>query len=137
MKQGFKIKHEFVEFIPDVLAPGVVYVSIPYATSAHSCFCGCGNKVVTPLSRKGWSVTFDGEAISLHPSVGNYSLSCQSHYFVKSDQVVWAAKPSQQEINEERLRDGLLAPTDQRDRNSKKKRTPRIKRNFLDWLRGG
>ncbi|WP_426423248.1 DUF6527 family protein [Bradyrhizobium genosp. A] len=136
MTRDFKIKHEFVEFIPEALAPGVVYVSIPYATSAHSCFCGCGNKVVTPLSRRGWSVTFDGESVSLYPSVGSYSLPCQSHYFVKSDQVVWVAKPSEEEIVAERLRDGLLPSTEQGSRDSKKKPTPRIKRSFLEWLRG-
>lgn len=137
MKKEFKIKHEFVEFIPDVLAPGVVYVSIPYATSAHSCLCGCGSKVVTPLSRRGWSVTFDGESISLYPSVGNYSLPCRSHYFVRSDEVVWVVTPSQKEIDAERLRDGFSPPDDRRSRDDKKDPTPRIRRSFLDWLRGG
>jgi hypothetical protein len=41
---------EFVEFMPDKLEPGVIYVSIPYATAAHLCACGYGNEVTTPIS---------------------------------------------------------------------------------------
>lgn len=135
MKRNFPIKHEFVEFIPDVLSAGVVYVSIPYATAAHSCFCGCGSKVVTPLSRQGWSVTFDGESVSLSPSVGNYGLPCQSHYFIRDDQVVWARRMSQDEMDADRLRDGLLPAKESRDNDTNERNVKRGWR-FWDWLRG-
>jgi hypothetical protein len=49
MRTGVKIKHKFVEFIPKEREEGVLYVSIPYATAVHNCFCGCGLKVVTPI----------------------------------------------------------------------------------------
>jgi hypothetical protein len=61
---------------------GVLYVSPGYATVTHLCCCGCGAEVVTPLSPTDWKLTFDGVAISLSPSVGNWSLPCRSHYFI-------------------------------------------------------
>lgn len=49
MKPETVLKHEFVEFIPDELEQGTIYVSIRFATASHRCLCGCGNKVVTPI----------------------------------------------------------------------------------------
>ena len=83
MKRELILRHEFVEFIPDKLADGVVYVSIPYATVAHKCCCGCGMEVVTPLSPTDWELIFDGESISLDPSIGNWSFDCKSHYWIR------------------------------------------------------
>jgi hypothetical protein len=53
---------------------------------------GCGEKVVTPLSPAEWQLSYDGEAISLHPSIGNSRFPCGLHYWVKRGQVVWAPK---------------------------------------------
>ena len=83
------LTHEFVEYVPAVLAEGVLYVSLRFATVVHLCPCGCGNKVVTPLSPADWQLLFDGEAVSLTPSIGNWSLPCQSHYWIRLDQVRW------------------------------------------------
>jgi hypothetical protein len=44
MRSPVNIRHEFVEFIPKERQEGVLYVSIPYATAVHNCFCGCGLK---------------------------------------------------------------------------------------------
>lgn len=93
-----EIRHEFVEFIPIERAEGVIYVSIKYATSVHNCLCGCGSKVVTPISPTGWKLIFDGETISLYPSIGNWNLDCQSHYWVKNDRVEWAPKWTKEQI---------------------------------------
>ena len=49
MKPGIVLRHEFVEFIPDELEHGIIYISIRFATASHLCCCGCGNKVVTPI----------------------------------------------------------------------------------------
>jgi hypothetical protein len=49
MRQEIVLKHEFVEFIPDELKEGTIYVSIRFATATHLCCCGCGSRVVTPL----------------------------------------------------------------------------------------
>ena len=135
MKANIPIQHEFVEFIPEKLLPGVIYVSIPYATAAHSCFCGCGSKVVTPLSRRGWSVTFDGESISLYPSVGNYGLPCKSHYFVRNNGVEWARTMSQGEIDAEKERDGLLRKK-QFQRTLSDESSIGFGKRFVDWLFG-
>ena len=50
MKRVDRIEHVFVEFVPDELAEATLYISMPYATAVHSCLCGCGQRVVTPLS---------------------------------------------------------------------------------------
>lgn len=80
---------EFVEFIPEDLAPGVLYISMKYGTASHLCACGCGNRVVTPLSRNGWQLLFDG-TVTLSPSIGNFEFPCNSHYFIRGNRVVWA-----------------------------------------------
>jgi hypothetical protein len=83
--------HKFVDQVPEDLEDGVVYVSIPFLTVIHKCCCGCGHEVVTPLSpNTGWKLTFDGEYISLSPSIGNRALPCRSHYWIERNQVVWA-----------------------------------------------
>ena len=104
-----QLKHEFVEYIPEVLKPGILYVSVQHSTLAHSCCCGCGREVVTPLSPAAWSLIFDGASVSLHPSVGNWNLPCQSHYIIRRNQVLWAKKWSQRQIATGRARDRARA----------------------------
>jgi hypothetical protein len=84
-----QIRHEFITFAPDVLELGVVYISMEYATVLHTCCCGCGNKVVTPIAPGRWHLTFDGETISLNHSIGNWSFPCQSHYWIERNKVIW------------------------------------------------
>lgn len=90
--------HSFVEYIPQNLEDGVLYISTKYATAVHKCCCGCGSEVVTPLSPKDWYLVFDGRSVSLYPSIGNWSLACRSHYWIKNSEVVWARKWSDKEI---------------------------------------
>lgn len=99
------LKHEFVEYIPAKLADGTIYVSITFATAAHKYCCGCGNEVVTPISPTDWQLTFDGETISLHPSVGNWNLACRSHYFIRRNTLQWAPEWSREEIEAGRRQD--------------------------------
>jgi len=91
MIQHHRLEHRFVKHIPEVLDPGVLYVSMEYATSAHSCCCGCGSEVVTPITPTDWKITFDGETVSLFPSIGNWALECRSHYFIGHGTVIEAA----------------------------------------------
>lgn len=93
------IKPEFVEFIPEVLESGILYISIPYATASHKCACGCGELVVTPIKPLDWELTWDGESVTMYPSIGNWSFSCKSHYFIKKNRIVWSYKMSDSEIN--------------------------------------
>lgn len=105
MSRPSAIRHEFVEFVPDELEKGVVYVSIPYATAVHRCLSGCGQEVVTPLSPADWELVFDGETISLYPSIGNWSLPCRSHYWIRRNKVLWARMWSDSEIKRARAMD--------------------------------
>ena len=105
MKQVRHLKHEFVEFIPEELKEGTVYVSIAYATVVHKCCCGCGQEVITPLSPSDWELTFDGETISLSPSIGNWGFACKSHYWIRRNRVRWARRWSQEEIEAGRCAD--------------------------------
>lgn len=100
-----RLESEFVGEIPITLEPGKLYISIPYTTALHLCCCGCGNEVVTPLHPARWSLTYDGETISLSPSVGNWNLACQSHYFVRKGEVRWAPRWSKGKIEAGRERD--------------------------------
>ena len=89
MSSRATLDHEFVHHIPEHLADGVLYVSVAFATALHRCCCGCGSEVVTPLSPNDWSMTYDGESISLCPSIGNRSFECQSHYCIRRNKVFW------------------------------------------------
>lgn len=95
----------FMDRIPEELDEATIFVSIPYATVAHKCCCGCGNVVFTPLSPTDWSLTFDGESISLDPSIGNWSFSCRSHYWIERNRVRWSRQWSQQEVEAGRADD--------------------------------
>jgi hypothetical protein len=105
MTPRISFEHEFVEFVPADLKEGRVYVSIEYATAVHRCACGCGTKVVTPLSRTDWRLIFDGETISLEPSIGNWSFPCRSHYWITNDRVRWAAPWSRGDVEAGRASD--------------------------------
>jgi len=101
------ITHKFVEFIPEKLEENTLYITIEYATAVHKCFCGCGTKVVTPLSPTDWKLIFDGETVSLDPSIGNWGLKCQSHYWIRNNKVVFAEKWSKERIKYGREQDQI------------------------------
>ena len=92
------LDHQFVRHLPDALCPGILYVSVEYATASHLCCCGCGEEVVTPFAPAQCRMTFDGDVISLHPSVGNWLLKCRSHYVISEGKVVDAGQWSEGEI---------------------------------------
>lgn len=96
------IMHRFVEYIPEQLEEGVLYVSVQYSTAVHLCCCGCAREVVTPISPTDWSLTFDGRSVSLRPSIGSWGLPCQSHYWIRKNRVDWAKKWSPELIQEAR-----------------------------------
>jgi hypothetical protein len=94
----------FVEFIPAQLVPGRLYISMEYATVSHLCPCSCGNRVVTPLGQADWKIAFDGR-VSMHPSRGNGQIPCRSHYFIRSDRVIWAAPMTREQTRRAQYRD--------------------------------
>jgi Family of unknown function (DUF6527) len=96
MKKMSRLQHRFVEFLPEKLEAGTLYISMQYATASHKCCCGCGRDVVTPISPTDWQLMFDGKTISLKPSIGNWSYPCRSHYWIKGNRVVWDGTPAVQ-----------------------------------------
>ena len=107
MRCGINLKHEFVEYIPDYLENGTIYISMVFATASHQCCCGCGNEVVTPISPTDWQLIFDGESISLSPSIGNWNFKCKSHYWIKNNSVEWARRWTSRVIRLGRKKDAL------------------------------
>lgn len=101
------LEHRFVERFPDQLEPGILYISLEYGSVAHSCCCGCGEEVVTPLTPTDWNITYDGETITLHPSVGSWTLPCRSHYVIRCGRVIEAPPWTDAQIAAERHRDSL------------------------------
>lgn len=143
MKRQITLKHEFVEYIPDKLKDGAIYVSLAFATVAHKCCCGCGNEVITPLSPTDWKLIFDGESISLYPSIGNWNFTCRSHYWIKCNTVKWAPQWSQAKINAWRTHEAFTkdkyfsSATSQSVHNEKadgRIAESEVKKNFLQKL---
>lgn len=100
-----RFEHQFVESAPQTLEPAVLYVSIRHKNVLHLCACGCGFEVVTPLAPHRWHLIFDGETISLEPSVGNSVLPCRSHYFITNSEVDWHRPMTDKSIAWARRRD--------------------------------
>jgi hypothetical protein len=102
------MRPEYVEFIPKILEDGVLYISKKFKTASHRCCCGCGTKIVTPLRPTEFSLTERGDMVSLHPSVGNWNHPCQSHYWIRDNQVIWAGTMSKEQIRMGRAHDDAL-----------------------------
>lgn len=107
-----KLEPVYVEFIPSSLEDGKLYVSMLYRTCVHLCPCGCGEKVITPLNSHGWTLHFNGK-VTLRPSVGNYNLSCRSHYFITDNHIEW-----------------LPTMDEPKSKKSKKRRKVKFKKGF-------
>ncbi|MHB1240662.1 MAG: DUF6527 family protein [Gammaproteobacteria bacterium] len=93
-----QIRPKYVEFIPERIEEGVLYISERYRTAVHKCCCGCGQEVVTPLSPSEWSVNLNGGRVSLRPSIGNWSYPCRSHYVIRDSRVVEAKAMTERQI---------------------------------------
>ena len=103
-----EIKPEFVTSAPDVLEEGKLYISLPFRLAMHKCCCGCGREVTNRISRTGWEFTFDGENVSLWPSIGPSTLACKSHYVVRRGKLKWFPPMTDAQIERARLRDARL-----------------------------
>lgn len=93
-----RVTYRFVDYIPATREEGVIYIAPEYGAVVHSCLDGCGEKVSTPLSPAQWQLQFDGETISLSPSIGNWGVSCQSHYIIRRNKVIWAGRWSDKAV---------------------------------------
>lgn len=93
-----ELQHKFVEYIPEEPEDGILYISVQYKTAVHLCACGCGNKVVTPITPNDWEMSFNGVGVSLDPSIGNWNFPCKSHYFITRNKIDVMSKWSEKRI---------------------------------------
>lgn len=106
--------------VPEMLEFGILYVCFECNVIVHLCACGCGEKVVLPIDPDFWSVKYDGEHISLFPSIGNFQFDCKSHYWIKDNKVVWVPEP--------------MMKMEQKTSKSKIKLLGRIVRTISRWF---
>ena len=91
---------KFVDRVPHEIEEGILYVSTDVNTAVHLCACGCKTEIVTPIDPSEWQFTYDGETISLYPSVGVWGAQCKSHYWIKRNKIQWSRIYSDHEIDE-------------------------------------
>ena len=129
------ITPQFVDRIPKTLEDGVLYISERYSTAAHNCCCGCKVKVVTPLKEGRWILKRNKGRVSLVPSIGNWSLACQSHYWIENNSVRWATKFTHSQIEANRTHDRNVLEAAHAERR-KKERTlwQRIVDRIKSWF---
>ena len=108
---------EWVEDMPHVIEPGNLYISTKPRLTEHLCACGCGMEVSLPLSRSDWWIKYDGDTISMCPSVGNWRLPCRSHYQLTENRTIWCPAWTDGQIAEGRGRDRARKRTDIRRKN--------------------
>lgn len=136
-----RLQHRFVGRIPRELEGGVLYISLAHGTCIHSCCCGCGEEVVTPLTPTDWQMTYNGEAISLHPSIGNWQLKCRSHYVIDRGRVIEAGPWTRSQVSAEQARDKraktayFAAPVNQAGVDAPVSLTASEARGFWVWLK--
>lgn len=94
-----------VLYIPKVLEQGVLYVSDEYRTASHLCACGCGSKVVTPISPAEWTFSQSPNGPTLWPSIGNWQMPCRAHYIIRDGKVLWAGQWTDSQIQRGRDRE--------------------------------
>lgn len=99
------LKHEFVQYMPEQIEAGVIYIAMKYRVAIHLCVCGCGNKVVTPFSPTDWELRFNGDTVSLSPSIGNWNFDCQSHYWIIKNQIKHSCRWDNDQIRKGRESD--------------------------------
>lgn len=137
-----RLEPTFVEAIPEELEAGYIYVSIRFRTAQHLCACGCGSRIVTPIKPAKYSFRYDGEAISLWPSVGAWQKPCRSHYVIRDSRVVWYPQWTDEEIARGRARDQAALRDYYEDRSSPERPTEpkcsplpdRLRNRVVVWI---
>lgn len=93
---------KFVDRVPSEIEEGIIYISTSVNTAIHLCPCGCKTEIVTPIDPSEWNFTYDGETITLHPSVGVWGAECKSHYWIRKNNIEWSRTYTDKEIDEVR-----------------------------------
>lgn len=101
------LKPIYVRYMPsaDTVREGELYISLEFQTAIHKCCCGCGEEVVTPFNSAQWHIYEKDGEVTLHPSIGNWSYACRSHYFIKNNRIVWAEAFDKNKISRVQARD--------------------------------
>ena len=124
----------FVETIPEHLEEGQLYISVRFRTASHLCACGCGSRVVTPIKPPKWKFTYNGETVSLSPSIGRWQLPCRSHYWIRNNKVIWSRAFTEDEIEAVIRKDAQALHAYYADDHESPEPEPAVKRNFLSRL---
>ena len=95
----------WVDDLPDYMEAGTLYVSVKHRLTEHYCACGCGAEVSLPLGTSEWKLVYDGDSVSIWPSVGNWRLRCKSHYRIEANKTIWCPRWAEQAIVEGRRQD--------------------------------
>lgn len=91
MAKLIEIIPKFFDYIPNDLEYGRLYISEKFKVAIHLCACGCGEKAVTPLKEKEWTLTKLNGKITLRPSIGNFSgeKPYHAHYLITENKIDW------------------------------------------------
>ena len=91
-------------------------------------------------------LTYDGDSVSLWPSVGNWDFPCRSHYFIERNVVRWAGAMTREEIEVGRAADRRrkaayysetpTPPITAAEPDKPAVKAPRRKRSFLKRIFG-
>ncbi len=127
----------FIDSIPqaDAIEAGHLYISLKYNMTSHRCASGCEQLVPLPLSPADWSLSYNGDTVSLSPSIGNGVLACHSHYFIQNSQIVWALDMSAIQAQQQQVADAELLKQHIEERAENKQKKSFAKRAVV-WLRG-
>lgn len=81
----------YVDYMPDQLGAGKLYISTKFKLAIHLCACGCGVETVTPLKEGEWTLTDKGGIITLRPSIGNFmgENPYHAHYYITDNKIEW------------------------------------------------
>lgn len=93
MRKRKRLRPRFVRAIPadgSQIEEGYLYIALQYNTIVHRCPCGCGGLSEIGLAPGLRTIEYDGEKVSLWPSIGARSLKCRSHYWIQKNEVAWA-----------------------------------------------
>lgn len=86
-------------------------------------------------------MTYNGEAISLHPSIGNWQLQCRSHYVIDRGRVIEAGQWTRSQVGAGQERDKrakaayFAAPVNQAEADTPVSPPPNEARGFWVWLK--
>lgn len=89
--KALELKPEYVEFMPDELLQGILYISERFELAIHLCACGCGGKTVTPIGGGEWTLSKNNDKVTLRPSIGNWSgeRPYHAHYYITENKIEW------------------------------------------------